>query len=109
MGKRVRTWNKKTQEPKPFSSLKVDQAFHLSWDKKQAEAAKRKQVKELENEMKAESVKEIEERKERRRKNLKRKQSNIQKSSVVQQITNSKKLKKLNKKQRQKLVMLTTY
>ena len=109
MGKRVRTWKKNQRESTRFSSLKLDKGFHQPWKKKQADAAKRKQIKELENEIKAEAEKQLQLKKERRRINIQRKQANIQKSSIVQPITNSAKLKKLTKKQRQQLVMMTTY
>ena len=105
MGKQ--TWKNKDNFNK-FSSLKVDKAFHTSWDKKKEEREKLKQVKLMEQELKEEAQKEEDARKERRRKKIEQKKKNEQKSMVVQPITNSKKLKKLTKRQRKQLVMMAT-
>ena len=105
MGKQ--SWKSKSTFNK-FSSLKVNSAFHSTWEKKKEENDRQKQVKQMELELKEQAQKEEEARKEKRRKKIQQKKVNEQKSMVVQPITNSKKLKKLTKKQRKQLVMMAT-
>ncbi|CAH0551345.1 unnamed protein product [Brassicogethes aeneus] len=86
-------------ERKRFSSIIKTKGIRNSFEKKQQLREKLKQVKEASKALKAEKEAEKELKKQRRRDNLKRQEENRLKTEVVQVITNTKKLKKLRKKQ----------
>ncbi|CAH1975935.1 unnamed protein product [Acanthoscelides obtectus] len=86
-------------EKKKFSSIIKTKGIRRSFNQKQELKAKLKHVKELSDSIKATKQAEKEMKKQRRRENLKRQQENQKKSEIVQVITNTKKLKKMKKKQ----------
>jgi len=86
-------------EKQKFSSLIKTRGVKTSFDKKRALREKLQKVKEASRERKAKKQEEETLRKQRRRDNLKRQEENRKKSEIVQVITNTKKLKKMKKKQ----------
>ncbi|XP_066143204.1 coiled-coil domain-containing protein 86 [Euwallacea fornicatus] len=86
-------------EKKKFSSLIKSKGLKSSFERKQVLREKLLKVKEASKDRKAKKAEEEEMRKQRRRDNLKRQEENRKKSEVVQVITNTKKLKKIKKKQ----------
>ncbi|KAL1501503.1 hypothetical protein ABEB36_006813 [Hypothenemus hampei] len=86
-------------EKTKFSSIIKTKGLKSSFEKKQALREKLLRVKEASRERIAQKKQEVEERKQRRRENLKRQEENRQKAEIVQVITNTKKLKRMKKKQ----------
>lgn len=86
-------------ERKRFSSIIKTRGIRNSFEKKQELKKKLQQVKEASNAIKAARQEAKELQKQRRRENLKKQEENRQKSEVVQVITNTKKLKRMRKKQ----------
>lgn len=74
-------------------------SLHSSWDKKKQIRAKAESVKSFEKEIKEETNRKKEEKRKQTEERQKRKEENRKKSEIVQQITNSSKLKRLKKKQ----------
>eukprot|EP00128_Syssomonas_multiformis_P000143 Colp12_sorted_trinity150504_noHs@26736 len=72
--------------------------FKTSWDKRQKQRAELAAVKAYEKQLKDAAKAEIEEKKKRREENEKRRLENEKKAEVVQKI-NSRKIKKMSKKQ----------
>ncbi|VEN40028.1 unnamed protein product [Callosobruchus maculatus] len=91
-----RVWK---SEKKKFSSIIKTRGIRNSFAKKEELKAKLKYVKEMSDSIKAARQAEKEMKKQRRRDNLKRQEENQKKAEIVQVITNTKKLKKMKKKQ----------
>eukprot|EP00698_Gefionella_okellyi_P017451 TRINITY_DN5104_c0_g1_i1.p1 TRINITY_DN5104_c0_g1~~TRINITY_DN5104_c0_g1_i1.p1 ORF type:complete len:125 (+),score=33.28 TRINITY_DN5104_c0_g1_i1:25-399(+) len=89
---------------KKASSIIADKSFKQSWDKKQKIRRERKELQEKEREL--QEVRKSQQAEERRiaEERKKRKEENRQKSVKVQVITDTRKLKKMSKKQLKQIV-----
>merc|ERR1712137_287109 len=92
----------KAQCTERHSSIKKKRTTNYNfstWDKRQELREERKRIKQAEKELKEKKENEKAERKRRREENERRRLENERKSEQVQKITNTRKLKKLTKKQ----------
>lgn len=71
----------------------------LSWKQKMEDKAHRKMLKAMDDEIKAQRAEEERKRKEARKQSIIRRKQNIAKNTVVQQITNKKKLRHMGARQ----------
>eukprot|EP00794_Sanderia_malayensis_P014067 gene14066-15533_t len=77
--------------------------LHTSWRKKLQKRTEEKNLKKFERELKQEARKQKEEKRQQLEERQRRREENRKKSEIVQQITNTSKLKRLKKKQLRKI------
>ncbi|KAF7274482.1 hypothetical protein GWI33_012866 [Rhynchophorus ferrugineus] len=86
-------------ERKKFSSVVKSKGLKSTLERRKAQKEKFQRIKEASDQLKAEKKEQEEARKQRRRENMQRQEENRKKSEVVQVVTNTKKLKRMKKKQ----------
>ncbi|CAK1541534.1 unnamed protein product [Leptosia nina] len=91
-----RFWKSKKER---FNSIVKTKGIRLGFEKKKVLCSELQKTKELSRQIVAQAQEREQARKERRRENLKRAEENKKKSEIVQVITNTKKLKRMKKKQ----------
>ncbi|XP_038215500.1 coiled-coil domain-containing protein 86 [Zerene cesonia] len=91
-----RFWKTKKER---FNSIVKTKGIRLDFQKKTALRLELQRTKELSRQITQQIQEKEEARKQRRRENIKRAEENKRKSEVVQVITNTKKLKRMKKKQ----------
>ncbi|VVC90491.1 unnamed protein product [Leptidea sinapis] len=91
-----RFWKSKKER---FNSINKTKGIRLNFEKKAALRIELQNVKNLSHQLQNQQKEKEEARKEKRRENLKRTEENKRKSEIVQVITNTKKLKRMKKKQ----------
>jgi len=91
-----RLW--KTPGKKTSNKIAV-KSLHQSWTVRSKERAEKLSVKNFQNELKAQAADEKLQKRKRIEEQKKRKEENILKSEIVQKVTNSRKIKKMKKKQ----------
>jgi hypothetical protein len=80
------------------SKMKKDSAFNTSWDRKMRERQTLKAVKGIQNGLRDDKRQKLEEKKKRRIEQEQRRQENLKRAEVVQEIKSSHKLKRAKKK-----------
>lgn len=91
-------WWKPTQDNR-FSNIRKDKPLHTSWQRKVKSRAEKESVRSYANRLKEQKKQERIEYWDRVKAHRVTKESNRQKSEVVQVITNTKKIKRMKKKQ----------
>lgn len=97
LSKSGRWW--KPMQDNRFSNIRKDKQLHSSWDKKLKYRAEKESVRSYANRLKEQKKQEKIEYWERVKAHRVVKETNRKKSEVVQVITNTKKLKRMKKKQ----------
>ncbi|KDO24370.1 hypothetical protein SPRG_10448 [Saprolegnia parasitica CBS 223.65] len=94
-----RPWKKTQTQRKSMMTYKATKTLSTTWDEKMAMKAKKKEMKDLEHEIAARKKQERLDKKIAREEKEKRRMANEMKSSTVQQISKTHKLKTMSKKQ----------
>eukprot|EP00002_Diphylleia_rotans_P004441 TRINITY_DN13284_c0_g1_i1.p1 TRINITY_DN13284_c0_g1~~TRINITY_DN13284_c0_g1_i1.p1 ORF type:complete len:124 (+),score=38.99 TRINITY_DN13284_c0_g1_i1:49-420(+) len=95
-----RGWKEPYSKKHVFADKKI---FKKTWDQKQADRNHLKAVKAMEKELKDRIKEEREQLKKNTEDNIKRREENERKAEVYQVVRNASKIKKMSKKQLQKL------
>lgn len=91
-----RIWKTPGQKKSKIISVK---SLHPSWNRRLKDRAERESIKNYQKELKETAAKEKEEKRLRSEENKKRREENIKKAEIVQNITDSSKIKRMKKKQ----------
>ncbi|KAL1284682.1 Coiled-coil domain-containing protein [Trichinella pseudospiralis] len=101
IAKSGRVW--KSVQKQRNSAIIKGKSLHSSWKNKDALRKEKMRIKDIEQNIRAQRIRHMTEKRQAYKEREERRQENIRKSEIVQVIKNTSKLKRMNKKQLRKI------